>query len=281
MALDIEPSGAALGAEVKGLDLRKPISDAVFDEVLDAFNRHHVLCFRGQDLDEESFITFSRRFGELQKHVLSQWLRDDYPEIYILSNYDAGGSGKPTGGDKVARVWHSDLSFAKVPALATLLYAVEVPSEGGNTEFANMLDAYDALDEEAKERLGKLRTIQDLQVSHNRIKQKPLTEEQIKAAPPVDHPVVRTHTPTGRKGLYMGFGHTKGIVGMSDEEGLALVNELVEFSTQPRFVYSHKWHKGDVVIWDNRCTMHRGTPYDDSERRRMLRTTVKGTEIPA
>ncbi|MEX1303714.1 MAG: TauD/TfdA family dioxygenase [Rhodovibrionaceae bacterium] len=281
MALAVQPSGAALGAVVEGLDLTKPLSDEIFEEILAAFHCHHVLCFRDQDLDEESFIAFSRRFGELQTHVLSQWLRDDYPEIYILSNYDMAGSGKPTGGDKVARVWHSDLSFAEVPALATLLYAVEVPSEGGNTEFANMLAAHDALDERSKRRLEKLRAIHDLQTSHNRIKQKPLTEEQIKAAPPVEHPIVRTHTPTGRKGLYMGYGHTKGVVGMSEKEGQVLIDELVAFSTEPRFVYSHKWCVGDVVLWDNRCTMHRGTPYDDRERRRMLRTTVKGTEIPA
>lgn len=280
MSISIRQVGPSIGAEVEGVDLRTPLDEDAARQVRQALLDYSVLVFRNQDLDEERFVNFSRTFGELEVHVLSQWLRDDYPEIYILSNIAPGGKDKPTGGDKVARFWHSDTSFKRIPATATILYALEVPSEGGNTEFADMYAAYEALSEREKQRLQDLRAVHDLEVSHNRVPQPPLTEQQKQEAPPVAHPVVRVHPETGRRALYMGWAHTSHIEDMDPSEGKALVDSLCEFATQRQFVYSHEWRVGDVVIWDNRCTMHRGTPYDDSERRMMWRTTIKGTDIP-
>lgn len=267
MPFSIQRTPCSIGAVVTGLDLRQPIGDEDMEALKDGLWRHSVLVFPGQELDEASLVAFSGRWGELQEHVLNQWLLDEWPQVYILGNVPRQ-EGKPIGGDKVARVWHTDLSFEDKPAMATLLYAVEVPEQGGNTEFADMHAAYEALPPALKAPLEGRSAVHDLRRTHT------LTEEQDRAAPAVEHPVFRSHPVTGRKAIYLG-AHVTHIAGREDE-GRRPVDEISDFATAPRFVYSHRWRPGDLVIWDNAAVLHRGTPYDERARRLMLRTTVKG-----
>jgi len=274
--MEIQPISKVMGAQVRGVDLSRPLGDEAFGEILHAFLRYMLLVFPGQRIDEAQQVAFSRRFGELQIHVLEQYRHPRHPEIYVLSNVDAT-SGKTTGThpDKGTLVWHSDLSFVPKPALATALYGIEVPDEG-DTLFADMCAAYDTLDPETKAGLGKLRAVHDINVSRIRAGEAPMTERQRTEAPPVEHPTVRTHPATGRKVLYVSR-HASHIAGMPRAESDALLERLQAHATSERFVYRHRWRQHDLVIWDNRCTMHCATQYDPgAERRVMHRTVVKG-----
>jgi taurine dioxygenase len=236
-----------------------------------------VLVFREQRIDEAQQVAFSRRFGELQIHVLEQYRHPRYPEIYVLSNVDAG-TDRTTGThpDKGTLVWHSDLSFLPRPALATALYGIEVPDEGGDTLFADMCAAYDALDRETKKLLEKLKAVHDIDVSRRRAGEAPMTARQRAEAPPVEHPAVRTHPATGRKVLYVSR-HASHVVGLPRAESDTLLERLQAHATSARFIYRHRWRARDLVIWDNRCTMHCATPYDAGAERRVIhRTVVKG-----
>jgi taurine dioxygenase len=275
--MDIQPISKVMGAQVRGADLSRPLADAAFGEILHAFHRHMLLVFPQQDIDEAQQVAFSRRFGELQIHVLEQYRHPRHPEIYVLSNVDAK-TGKTTGShpDKGTLVWHSDLSFLPRPALATALHGIEVPAEGGDTLFADMCAAYDTLDIETKNLLEKLRAVHDIDVSRRRAGEAPMTERQRAEAPPVEHPAVRTHPATGRKVLYLSR-HASHVVGMPRPESDALLERLQAHATSERFVYRHRWRARDLVIWDNRCTMHCATPYDPGAERRVIhRTVVKG-----
>lgn len=277
--LDVQPISPVMGAEVHGIDLAR-IDDAVFAAVRAAFNRHMLLRFPQQRLSPPELIAFSRRFGELQIHVLDEYRHPQYPEIYYLSNVDRA-TGRTTGchPDRGTLVWHSDLSFQRRPALATILYGIEVPKTGGDTLFADMCAAYAALPEATKRRIATLRGVHDLDYSRTRAGAAPMTAKQRAEAPPVDHPLVRTHPETGRKSLYISH-HISRIEGLSDAESQALLAELMEHATQPRFVYANNWRTGDVVIWDNRCTMHKATEYDAAEERRVIHRTVVKGDVP-
>jgi len=275
--MEIQPISQVMGAQVRGADLSRPLDDAAFGEILHAFHRHMLLVFPQQDIDEAQQVAFSRRFGELQIHVLEQYRHPRHPEIYVLSNVDAG-TGRTTGThpDKGTLVWHSDLSFLPRPALATALYGIEVPDEGGDTLFADMCGAYDALDRETKKLLEKLKAVHDIDVSRRRAGEAPMTARQRAEAPPVEHPTVRTHPATGRKVLYVSR-HASHVVGLPRAESDALLERLQAHATSGRFVYRHRWRARDLVIWDNRCTMHCATPYDPGAERRVIhRTVVKG-----
>jgi taurine dioxygenase len=275
--MEIQPISKVMGAQVRGVDLSRPLGDKAFGEILHAFHRYMLLVFPGQRIDEAQQVAFSRRFGELQIHVLEQYRHPRHPEIYVLSNVDAV-TGKTTGThpDKGTLVWHSDLSFVPKPALGTALYGIEVPDEGGDTLFADMCAAYDTLDPETKARLGKLRAVHDINVSRIRAGEAPMSERQRAEAPPVEHPAVRTHPATGRKVLYVSR-HASHIAGMPRAESDALLERLQAHATSERFVYRHRWRQHDLVIWDNRCTMHCATQYDPgAERRVMHRTVIKG-----
>ncbi|MBI3707726.1 MAG: TauD/TfdA family dioxygenase [Proteobacteria bacterium] len=278
--LDIVPLSAVMGAEIRGIDLSRPIDDAIFTRILDAFHRHLLLCFPGQHLTEVQHVAFSRRFGDLQIHVLEQYRHPVHPEIYVLSNVDPK-TGKTTGRhpDRGTLVWHSDLSFQRRPALATLLYGIDVPRTGGDTLFANMYAAYEALPEATKRRIAGLRGAHDLDYSRQRAGAPPMTEQQRRETPTVDHPIVRTHPETGRKLLYISH-HICRIEGLPIDAGAALLDELMAHATDKRFVYHHRWRRGDVVIWDNRCTMHCATPYDATEERRVMHRTVVKGDVP-
>ncbi|HUQ76485.1 MAG TPA: TauD/TfdA family dioxygenase [Burkholderiales bacterium] len=261
-----------MGAEVRGVDLSRPLGEDELQAVQQAFDRHLLLVFPAQRIDEPQHVSFSRRFGDLQVHVLDQYRHPQHPEIYLLSNIKAG---KTTGEhpDKGTLVWHSDLSFQKRPALATILYGVEVPRVGGDTLYANMYAAYDALDAGIKSTIEKLTAVHDLDASRMRAGEPPMTEKQRAAAPPVEHPVVTTHPRTGRKILYISR-HVSHIAGMKRATSDALLEALMAHATQERFVFRHRWGPRDVVMWDNRCTMHCATPYDAAGERRVLHRTV-------
>ena len=269
-----------MGAEVRDVDLSRALDDDTARAVRAAFVRHMLLRFADQRLDEAQQIAFSRLFGELQVHVLDQYRHPQHPEIYVLSNVDAA-TGRTIGHhpDKGTLTWHSDLSFQRCPALATILYGIETPSVGGQTQFADMAAAYDALDEAMKRRLAGLRAIHDLDVSRRRMGEPPMTEAQRRQTPPVDHPLVRTHPGNGRKLLYISR-HVSHIDGLPREQSDALLDQLMDHATQPRFVFSYRWRPRDVVMWDNRCTMHRATGYDTSAERRVIHRTVVLGDVP-
>ena len=276
--MEIEPGEGTLGAVVRGARLGA-LADDAWCGIEDAFHRFAVLVFPEVHLSEAEHIAFSRRFGTLER-TLSK--RDERAEVSLLSNVDAGGTvAKPD--DKLGlflkgnRFWHTDSSFKKVGAKASLLRAVEVPASGGDTEWADMRAAWDALDAATQRRLEGLTAVhsyawsQGQQIGGATI----LTQREWDALPPVTHPVVRVHPATGRKSLYVGR-HASHVVGMDVEEGRALLRELTANACQPPRIFRHRWRAGDLAVWDNRCVLHRGHPWPFEERRVMKRTTVAG-----
>lgn len=280
MTIEIQPLSEALGAAVIGVDLSKPVDDETFEQIHDAHLEYAVVVFRDQDLTPEQHIAFSRRFGDLDVHVLNQYLLPGHPEILLVSNKEV--DGKAVGQRQAGSHWHSDLSYTMYPSLGSLLYALEIPPEGGDTLFTNMYAAYDALSDKMKARVNDLKAVHSyahiFELSEKEGNPRPtLTQEQKAKVPEVIHPVVRTHPETGRKALYVSPGLTAGIVGMDEEEGRGLLAELHRHSISPEFVYRHKWRRHDLLFWDNRCTMHLAAGgYDPKYTRHLQRTTVKG-----
>ena len=276
--ITVTPVQGRFVAEVDGVDLSRPLDDGDFGLIHDAFIAHSILVFRGQSLTNEQHIEFSRRFGELEIHTAKHWLLPDYPEILVLSNRGEQGTKPIVNG---GAYWHSDITYKAKPPLGSLLYALEVPPEGGDTLFADMYTAYESLDDETKARIEGLRAIHRYEDRYRMMAKEdkerpPLTKEQLAQVPDVVHPVVRTHPLSGRKALYVNEGFTVGIEGMPDAEGRALLEMLFRRSVEPGNVYRHCWRAGDLVMWDNRCTMHRATEYDLRHTRAMHRTTIQG-----
>jgi len=274
----VRPLTSSFGAEIEGVNLATELSDAVFKEIYEAFLQYQVLVFRDQDFPSERQLEFGRRFGEPQVHVLNQFHDRQHPELYLLSNLDE--DGKPDGKhpDPGTLYWHTDGSWTRRRTIATMLYSLEAPRQGGETQLADMYRAYDALTDGMKMRLRSLKAVHHLNFHKKRRDPIPLTAEQVRKAPPVEHRVVRTHPETGRPTIYLG-DMAEYIVGMEYEEGRALIEELNEFITRAAFVYSHVWHPRELVIWDNRCTLHRSTPYaTGTEPRVMRRLTVLDKE---
>lgn len=272
--------GEAAGAEIQGIDLSGEVSDALRDAILDALLAHHVLVFRGQSLTKDEQHAFTLRFGEIEGHVGRLPSGEKYPVVHTVTNLDESGNPTPTPHTHGNYFWHTDKSYHAIPSLATMLHAIEVPppGSGGETEFANTKLAYEALPEETKRAIAGLRAVHSWEASRRNTGNKPATEEQKRERPPVSHPIVRTHPDTGEKVLYIGI-HTSHIEGMDEAEGRKLLDELLEHATQPQFIYRHTWHPGDLVIWDNRCLLHRAVRnYDMAIHRRVLhRTVIRGT----
>lgn len=269
----VEPLSPVLGASIVGLDLSRPLAEGTKRAVYDAFIRYHVLCFRGQHLDQEQQVAFTEQFGTLERHVASNRGKTN-PLVHIVSNLDA--DGKPSG--KVySTAWHSDKSFRPQPSLATILHALVMPPEGGETCFANMIAAYEALPDEERRAIDGLRVIHSWELSLARVGiQAP--PEEIADAPPMAHPLVRTIPESGRKALFMGE-RAVYIEGWPEEIGQALLDKLTAHAVQERFVYRHKWTLGDLLMWDNRCLLHRANPNFDAARfpRVLQRTCLRGT----
>jgi len=273
MTIEVRPkTDRGFFAEIYGADLRN-CSEADFALIKDAHLRHGVIAIRDQDLSPEAQIAFSKRFGPLSIHVLEEQLLAGHPEILLVTNKKE--NGRFLGIPDLGRKWHTDQSYQENPALGSLLYALEVPEDGsGDTWFADMTAAYEALPEAERHRLDGLQAEHRYDHKHQNFE---LSDNQIDRLPGVIHPLVRTHPETGRKALYLGVQLVKRIVGLAPDESDALLAELHAHCTEPAFVYCHKWRQGDLVFWDNRCTMHAAQPYDDTRyTRHMHRTTVIG-----
>ena len=280
--LTVKPLHALFVAEITGIDLTAPVAREDFRTIWDAFNEHQILVFRGQRLDDESQIAFSRYFGALETmeaHASNNW---NPGHIAVMTNLDANGNLLPLDHPSMVHrlrneLWHTDSSFKPVAALCSMLHARIVPPAGvgGNTEFASARAAYAALPGERRQALEGLQVIHRVS-EPGKIDDDAYSVEQRKRLT-VYHPLVRTNPVNGRKNLYVG-SHAQEIAGMSLEQGKKLLEELTAFVTQPQFVYSHPWREGDLVIWDNRCALHRATTFDKTKyRRKMHRTTVAGT----
>lgn len=285
--LQTRPLHPAIGVEVQGLDLSQPLSDALIEEIKALWLKHFVLLFPRQSLTEEQQIAFTRRFGKLEVYIEADKRSDKNPEIVRISNVGEDGQIRPAQNDIarffaiLTRLWHSDGSYKAIPSLGSALHAIEVPPRGGETCFSNQVAAYEALPEATKQKLAGKHMLHDHDFTRILAPGLPPSPiEQRLAMPASVHPVVRTH-PDGRKSLYLSANVAYYIAGLPHEEGKALHKELIEWCTQPAFVYCHAWQPGDLLMWDNRFTMHKVQPYQSTEHRRVMqRTELSGYQIP-
>src|SRR3989441_4210590 len=274
----VKPLSPGFGLETSGVDLSQPLSDAEFAAIEQTFFRAQVLVLRDQSLTPAQYVAFARRFGPPEPHVIDQFHHPDDPNILILSNRRK--DGQPVGLADAGTYFHTDYSYLAVPARATMLYSIEVPKSGGNTLFANQYEAYDALSDAMKKKIAPLVAIHHYgnrkEINEaSRIAASPLTDEQKAKMPLITHPVVRPHPVTGRKALYAVSGSSYGIVGMPEDEAVALLDELALHATQPEYVYSLSYQVGDLVIWDNASLLHSATLTDPDDPRTLWRITVK------
>ena len=269
----IAPLSPVLGASIVGLDLREPLPETTKRAVYDAFVQYHVLCFRDQHLDPDQQIAFTEQFGTLERHMAVNRGTVN-PLVHIVTNL--GADGKPSGRVASTR-WHSDKSFRPQPSLATILHALVMPPDGGETCFANMITAYEALPEAERAELDGVRVVHSWELSRERAGLK-ATPEEIADAPPMSHPLVRTIPETGCKALFMGE-HAAYFEGQPEETGRARLEQLVAHAIEERFVYRHKWTAGDLLMWDNRCLLHRANTNFDATRfpRVLQRTCLRGS----
>ena len=277
----VRPLTPRLGAEISGIDLEHDLDAALFSGLYQAFLRYQVIVFPPLDLPPASQVAFARRFGEVQVHVMNQYHADGFPELYRLSNLDE--RGRPSGNhpDKGTLAWHTDGSWQRVTGQATIIYGEVMPASGGETHFCDMYGAYERLDASWKARIAGLRAVHSLDFSRNRRHgEDPLTEAQRLAKPPVDHPIVRTHPESRRKCLYLG-DHAEYILGMPYEEGRALIEELNALIVHADLSYEHRWKTREMIVWDNRCVLHRATSYDEATQGRVIRRCTVLGEVPA
>ena len=277
------PGAPGLGAEITGVDLRD-IGDAEFAAIHRAWIEHQVLLFRGQTLTDPDLIAFSRRFGDLDHAPIQengQRIANGMPEIYVVSNVIENGVAIGSLGYGEA-VWHTDMSYLTAPPKASMLYALEIPPAGGDTSFLDMYAAFEALPEQLRRRAMGLRVKHDGTYNSGgyvRLGVTPTDDPRL--APGMMHPLVCTHPESGRRMLYLGRRKMAWLEGFDLAASDALLDEIWRHATAAKFVWTHQWRVGDLVLWDNRCTMHRRDPFDSATRRIMHRTQVKGTAPPA
>jgi alpha-ketoglutarate-dependent taurine dioxygenase len=281
--LTVRPLHPALGAEVRGVDMRAPLGPDSFKAVHDAWMQHLVLVFPAQHITDAEHVAFTRSFGEPELFHQKIIRSSRVPEIFRVSNVDDDGNLMPPEHPTVQQValaqfWHTDSSYRAIPCTGALLHGVEVSRTGGETQFTNMYAVYEALPDSLKRQVQGRKARHNFGHLHTLASLKPLTEEEKAAMPPVWQPMVRRHPVTGRESLYISPIYNDEIEGMSAQDGKSLIAALTAFAAQPRFVYRHHWQPDDVVMWDNRCTMHQVTPHDPRERRVMHRTTIVGTQ---
>jgi taurine dioxygenase len=284
-AIEVFPTGKACGAEVRGVDLSRPVDDPTFEKILAAFAEHGILVFRDQNVPALQQIEFSKKFGEIDIYVLSEYTLNEHPEILLISNVQK--HGKNIGLADAGTTWHTDTSYLERPPLATFLYAKELPIKDGvvlgDTIFSSAAAAYDDLDDALKAKIDGLTAIHSYYGKHearsnlgrsNRVQP---SEEEDKALQPVEHPIVRQHPMSGRKSIYVAAGECISIPGMETDDALMLVDELAVQITKEKFHYRHHWQEGDFVIWDNCQLQHLAVrDYELPLRRMMYRTQVKG-----
>lgn len=280
MALTLEKLHPLFVAEVRDIDLRAPLADRVFEEIRDAFEDYSILVFRDQDITDAQQVAFSERFGPLERMLIGS-MGAGTPLAYLTNVDRETGEIIPPDDKRMVRnacnmLWHSDSSFKRVPAMASILSGREVCANGGETQYATLRGAYESLSPEMKRRIEGLVAEHSFAHSRSLIDPTLLTGDMKDEVPPVQQSLVRENPRNGRKAYYVG-SHASHILGMPIDEGRALLGTLLDRATQDRFVYTHRWRPKDIVMWDNRAVLHRGRPWDfDNERRVMHRTTVAG-----
>ena len=277
--IEIVPCSPAIGAEVRGVDIAR-LTEPQLEIVYEAWLKHLVLLFRDQEIDDAAQIAFSAAFGELDLAPLDQNGRPavpDYPEMTVISNVVE--DGRPIGALGAGEaVWHIDMSYNPVPPLGSALYALEVPPTGGDTGFLNCYAAYDTLPDSLKARIEGLTLKHDATLnSAGMLRSHHQAVTDVTSSPGAIHPAYHVHPETGRRALYLGRRKHGYVVGMAPQESEKLLNELWAHAQQDAFAWHHKWRVGDLVLWDNRCVMHRRDPFDNSARRIMHRTQIKGS----
>jgi taurine dioxygenase len=281
MSIEVIPTGAPVGAEIRGVDLSQPLGDADFAAIDRAYNDHGVIFFRDQHITPPQQVAFTRRFGEIEFNIFGErWSVTGSPEIVVVSNVTE--NGKPIGIKRAGENWHSDMCYTARPPRGTMLYAVEIPELHGltlgDTEFASAAAAWDALPEALRERIEGKRAIFDFT---GRKRAFPPTPAEVERNPPVRHPMVRTHPRTGRKCLYVMRDDCTGIEGMEQAAAEVLIAALADHIIKPQFIYRHSWRTGDLLLWDNCTVQHRAIQDYDMPLRRLMHRTTMGGSVPA
>ena len=278
-SITIQPLSPALGAEISNVDLHGPVSPAALAEIKQAWDEHLVLRFRGQMLSDQNLLDLSRLFGELDPpgpNPYGKPFLEDFPEINVISNVKVDGAPIGNLGDGEA-VWHCDMTYVESPPRAALLHALEIPPSGGDTFWSNMYLAYETLSDEMKAKIAGRRAIHDATYNSAGVMRKgmsPVTDPR--QAPGAHQPLVISHPDTGRAALYLGRRRNSYIIGMELDESEALLDALWAHATQPQFAFRQEWRLHDLILWDNRCTLHRRDSFDPQTRRVMHRTQIKG-----
>ena len=277
--MNIEPLHAEFGARISGIDLSRPLDDEIFEQIDAAINRNSLLLFESQHMNDDAHLEFTRRFGELEEEHVSYYSRGEVTYIGRVGNIDDDGNKVSSRQIKAStgnEMWHSDSSFREIPAMYSILAAYEVPAEAGETEFASARAAYQRLDQQTRELIDSKVGIHDYIYSRTKVGEDAVTRNQRTYMHPVRQRLVRQNPVTGEKNIFVG-SHVKQIEGMPDAEARPLIERLIDEVTRTESVYRHRWQAGDMMIWDNRCILHRGCGYDaDKYRRRMHQTRVRG-----
>jgi alpha-ketoglutarate-dependent taurine dioxygenase len=285
MTITVTPRHPALGAEIRGVDMRRPMNAETLRAVSDAWMKHLVVVFPDQHITDQEHVAFTRHFGDAEVfHQTSLHLRSDrVREIFLVSNVDDQNRvmrpSEPSQKQlSSSRMWHTDSSYRPTPSVGSLLHGIEISRTGGITQFINMYMVYDDLPESLRRQVEGRKARHDFGMLARLVGSPPPTGEERAAMPPVWHPMVRRHPVTGRKSLYISSIYNDAVEGMDDGAARKLIEELTEFSSQSKYMYRHSWEPDDVLMWDNRCTVHAVTPHDPAERRVMHRTTIVGSE---
>jgi taurine dioxygenase len=274
--INVTPLGYAVGGQVTGLDLRKPMSSSEIEAVTAAWHKHLVLVFPAQDLTPPQLIAFTSQLGEIERNENVPYYRHpEYPEVLLVSNKPV--NGKPSQTRNTGRNWHADLTYTDRPAKGSVLMCKQKPEVGGDTMFANMYMAYERLSPTMQTFIGTLEAVHDITLIKGFNRRDPAQIEEMKRLnPPIAHPVVRVHPETGKKLLFISE-RVRNFVGMTEEESQPILDFLNRHATSPEFVYRHRWSINDVVMWDNRCTLHVAlADFDQTQYRHMLRCSMLG-----
>ena len=285
MAITVTARHPALGAEIRGVDMRRPLDAATLQAIGDAWMRHLVVVFPDQRITDQEHVAFTRHFGDPEIfHQTSLSLRSDrVKEIFLVSNVDENDRlMKPSEPSQKqlssSRQWHTDSSYRQMPSVGSLLHGIEISRTGGITQFINMYMVYEDLPERLRREVEGRKARHDFALLSTLTGAPAPTGKEREAMPPVWHPMVRRHPVSGRQSLYISSIYNDAIEGLDEAASLKLIEELSEFAAQPQYMYRHVWEPHDVLMWDNRCTVHAVTPHDPGERRVMHRTTITGRE---